>query len=247
MVSKKFITKNTFRDKWEIVSKAIETAFDIEGHSSYSYLLDMDDQYVYFDIYDYTNDQFKVYRAEYTFTGTSATVNTEEVTEVVKTTTYKEVDKPVTESMVKRLIDSMLPKSKGVPVLKQFEEEEMIAIEAIYISKKRIDLVGDAYASPNEVYDMVDHINKSIEDASLQSKLFHKKEVNPKESFEYLKAWVSECDCMIGDTFVEEGTPLIKVQFHNEDMWEDRKNGELMGLSIGFRVDEIIEVEDEQA
>jgi hypothetical protein len=245
----KLINKNTYRDKWDIVSKAIDASVSVDGLSSYKYLLDVDDEYVYFDVYNYDSSNYVVYRATYTYSGTTADIGTDLV-EVVRTTEYKVVN--TQESLIERAVTKTLSKLLGstenkqaMTVIKQFEEEKMEAIEAIYISKDAVDEVGDAYADPNEVYDMVDHINKAIEEDSLQPKLFHVFDADKESDFKFVKAWVTECDCMIGDTLVEEGTPLIKVKFFNEDMWEDRKAGELMGLSIGANVDEIIEVDDE--
>ena len=79
---------------------------------------------------------------------------------------------------------------------------------------------------------MVKSFNEANESGSLQTSLFH---AHKTESFEVVKAWVNEVDCTIGETVVKEGQPIAKIHFLNEDAWELRKTGELMGLSIGAR------------
>lgn len=134
---------------------------------------------------------------------------------------YKEFDK---EPPVFKSLDDM-------PIIKQFEEEEMIAIEPMYCLPNTPDGHGEGM-DIDTVYKMVESANKAITERRLSGGLFHKQ--NLKE-IELIKCWVNECDCQIGESFVQEGQPIMKVKFHDEDLWNMRKNGELKGLSIGAK------------
>lgn len=132
--------------------------------------------------------------------------------------------------------------NESLSVIKQFEDEQMVAIEKLYINPltEEADLVGDSITL-EDTRGMVDSLNKAINsEKGIQSGLFHK--ANADDVFTVEKAWIAETDCTIGDTFIEEGQPLIKVQFHNKEAWELRKSGELQGISIGARAKQIEEI-----
>ena len=75
---------------------------------------------------------------------------------------------------------------------------------------------------------MVDNFNQNISNVS--GNLGHLKNT---DKFKPVKAWVNEVDCYIGDEFVVEGTPLVKIQFYDPELYQARKDGILKGLSIG--------------
>ena len=52
-----------------------------------------------------------------------------------------------------------------------------------------------------------------------------------------------ESECVIGETVVPEGQPLVKLQFNTQEAWELRKSGDLMGVSIGAKAT-IVEVDE---
>lgn len=227
------IEKNTNRDKMEILSAKVRG-------STNGWTLDFDDSFVYYETW-VDGEGYKSYRDAYTYTGTSAELNGSPE-EVVRTTEYKVVDDLSTE---KGLL-SFLKKNFGgtnneKAVIKQFQDEEMIAIEKLYIHPEDVDGVGDTI-SLEDTIGMVNSLNKAIESGTLQSGLFHG---HKTEAFSVMKAWVAEVDCTIGETEIREGQPLIKVQFHNDKAWELRKAGTLTGISIGARATEIEELEDE--
>ena len=136
----------------------------------------------------------------------------------------------------------------NLPVIKQFEEEQMIAVEPLYIAP--FETTGDIDGHDDIMYEpeirkMVDSFNSNLEKGNLGTKESHKKDV---EYFTIEKAWVNECDCYIGEHFVPEGQPLVKTKFHDKDKWEERKSGELTGVSIGASAKsvEYIEIEIEE-
>jgi len=143
------------------------------------------------------------------------------------------LSKALQQSPTKVEIDkSTIPADKteeSLPILKveQFAEEKMQAIEVMYCPPEYDDLHGERM-SELEIRKMVDNFNENIN--NVQGNLGHIK--NTKQ-FKPVKAWVNEVDCMIGDNLVTEGTPLVKIQFYDRDLFEARKNGVLKGLSIG--------------
>jgi hypothetical protein len=109
----------------------------------------------------------------------------------------------------------------------KFNEEQMIAIEPLYCKPMDSD-AHDQGMTEEEIRKMVDNINTNIN--KISGNIGH---VFNTDGFYFVKAWVNECECMIGSEFVPEGQPIIKVQFTDETLWSMRKTGQLQGLSIG--------------
>lgn len=109
----------------------------------------------------------------------------------------------------------------------KFNEEQMIAIEPLYCKPMDSD-AHDQGMTEEEIRKMVDNINTNIN--KISGNIGH---VFNTDGFYFVKAWVNECECMIGSEFVPEGQPIIKVQFTDETLWSMRKKGQLQGLSIG--------------
>lgn len=109
----------------------------------------------------------------------------------------------------------------------KFSEEQMIAIEPLYCKPMESD-AHDQGMTEEEIRKMVDNINTNI--SKISGNIGH---VFNTDGFYFVKAWVNECECMIGSEFVPEGQPIIKVQFTDETLWSMRKTGQLQGLSIG--------------
>lgn len=238
----KLLEKATEGDKQRILAKAVRAKHSTNTDDYYcqhsAYLLDYDDEFVYWDIY--VDGEYTVFKSTYNYNGTSATIGDEAV-EVVLQTDPQVVVKDSNSSQstfnsfvlsgVEKLLKSFGDiKGKGLPIVKQLDDEEMIAIEPLYIAIGDVDGVGDTYASEEVCRDMVASFNKAIEDGKMQGSYFHKMMT---EDFTPVKAWLTETDCMIGETLVKEGQPLVKVKFNNEKAWEARKSNDLMGVSIG--------------
>ncbi len=114
-------------------------------------------------------------------------------------------------------------------IIKQnkFDEEQMQVIEVMYCPPEEDDLHGERM-SELEIRKMVDNFNSNISNVS--GNLGH---IKNTDKFKPVKAWVNEVDCYIGDELVVEGTPLVKIQFYDKDLFQARKDGTLLGLSIG--------------
>lgn len=117
----------------------------------------------------------------------------------------------------------------AVPVIKQFTEEKMEAIEPLYCLADTADAHKEGMTEQH-IRKMVDNFNTNI--SNVKGNIAH---IAMTDGFHPLKAWVNECDCMIGDEFVPEGQPIVKMKFTNEKMWEARKSGVLGGVSIGAK------------
>jgi methylaspartate ammonia-lyase len=116
---------------------------------------------------------------------------------------------------------------ESIPVHKQLDEEEMIAIEPLYIKPNDADAHGDGITE-QDLRKMVDNFNDNI--STIKSKIHHQVEV---DGFHPVKAWVNEVECYIGDTLVPELQPVVKMQFTDKTHWERRKASTYKGVSIG--------------
>jgi hypothetical protein len=244
------IEKATFDDVRRYLSSAVESKYEKDEHGCYCYawVTDFDEEYAYFYL------SGSLYREGYVRDGVNVTLS-DDKTQVERETTYTVVTETNLEKeqgMVERIVKAVASHfggsdkevssdEEGAMLLKQFAEEEMIEVAPLYISYGEMDAHEDAYAAEGEVYKMVDNFNEALADGFVQANYFHEEMT---EDFNILKAWVTECDCVIGEEFVPEGSPLVKVQYVSKDAWEDRKSGKLGGYSIGAKAT-VIEVEDE--
>lgn len=240
------LDKNTENDKRSILSDAVSSSFTVDGERAYTHLCDYDDDFVYFEIYSrcssgYHTHEYSYWKHPYTYSGSSATMGDGEAVEVVRLTEWKEVssesesdsDDTMTKSWLLETLKKYVgPTQKEQVIIKQFDDEQMIAIEPLYVAAGITDAHGDEVASHDVTKGMVDSLNKALEGDGVQTGLFHK---HLTSGFTIEKAWVNEVECMIGDTLVAEGQPLVKIQFTSESLWKQRKDGNLCGLSIGAR------------
>lgn len=203
-------------------------------------------------IYEMWSDQgYKSMQQGFTYDGTEASLTGTPTEVVIKNEVKVVAEDPLSKSLVDKAIEGVLKHfggsvkdnavNKSLAVIKQFEDEKMVAIEKLYINPiTEVDLVGDTMTL-EDTRNMVVSLNKAIDsEDGIQSGLFHK--ANADDVFTVEKAWIAETDCMIGETLIEEGQPLIKIQFHNAAAWELRKSGELQGISIGARATAIEEL-----
>jgi uncharacterized protein YdaT len=126
-----------------------------------------------------------------------------------------------------KLITKHFGAANNLQQIVKFNEEQMIAIEPLYCKPMEADLHEEGMTE-EEIRKMVDNINSNID--KISGNIGHA--INT-DGFYFVKAWVNECDCIIGDEIVPEGMPIIKVQFVDDKLWELRKSGKLTGLSIG--------------
>jgi hypothetical protein len=193
------------------------------------YLYDYDDEFVYFEVYEVGG--YKTYKSSYEYDGTNAEISGDRV-EVVRTTEYVAVE--TGEGDIEKSILSVLKKFFGstekpsVPVIKQLNEVEMVAVEPVYIAPGDVDGVGDTIDMEGSE-SLAKSINDKIAAESMTYNYFHAVET---EDFHIQKCWVNPYECEIGGNTVPEGIVLAEVKYVNKAAWDKRVEGELMGLSV---------------
>ena len=240
------IEKTLSRDKERVIQAALREM--MKDNDSYPYVIELDEDKseAYFEMWtEESGYQNWMVTYQLNADNTSATITSEPV-QVVPQTEYKVISKSQEDGIVGRVIEGIMKHFGGTKrqvILKQFEEEEMLEVAPLFIGftngTSEIDGHGDAYASEEEVYKMVQNFNEALNEGFVQANKFHKE---PTTEFRILKAWVNECDCHIGENFIPEGQPIVKVQYLDKEAWQKRKSGEYGGYSIGCKA-EVIEVE----
>ena len=125
-------------------------------------------------------------------------------------------------------------------IIKQFDEEEMIAIEPLYINVGEVDAHGDGITD-EELDKMIDDFNKNID--NIKGNIHHS---FMTDGFKPIKAYRMPFTVYVGDPKkpsemqkVPKGLPIVEVQFAKTEIgkqqWEERKKGELRGVSIGAK------------
>lgn len=247
------IDKMFYKELEDALSSALEDKYCIKIENPYSMngeqqcspevnIEDFDDSFVYYEIED------SYFKESYTYDESKQEVTLgDDQVEVVEQTTYVEKKKESTVlDQLKVNFEEFLIKcsahfggsikeqgyvDNNIPIIKQFTDEKMEAIEPLYCLPDQEDLHQEAMTE-TEIRKMVSNLNENIQKGKVKGNLGHA--VNT-DKIEPLVAWVQECDCMIGDHFVKEGQPIIKMKFHDETLWKARKEGVLMGVSIGAR------------
>lgn len=111
------------------------------------------------------------------------------------------------------------------------DEEKKRAIEVIYEPNKP-DLHGD-WMSEETLRKACENFNHNyFETKKVKPNLFHLQET---DKVSVVKTWINEVECKIGDYIVPEGSWLGEFQYHDDTLWEKRKNMEIRGVSIGAR------------
>ena len=126
--------------------------------------------------------------------------------------------------------------TKSIEIVKQLQEEKMVAIEPLYINVGKSDAHGDGVTDEN-IDQLVKNFNDNIENIS--GNIHHNFNT---DTFYPLKAYRTPFDVYVGDPsnpdemiFIEEGQPIVELQFVDKAMWERRKSGVLGSVSIGCK------------
>lgn len=113
-------------------------------------------------------------------------------------------------------------------ILKATNDEEQIAIDVVYEPFKP-DAHGQ-WMSESTIRKACANFNTELANGAVKPNLFHLSET---DKFIIEKSWINEVECVIGDQIVPEGAWLIKTKYLDPELWEMKKSGELMGVSIG--------------
>jgi len=227
------IEKNTNNDKISHIRDEISYLFEINGIKEYAYYQDHDDDYIYFDIWSGVDQNYTFWKVSYSYNGTKVSIPEVEATQVVRTTEWKDLveDIPVDKASIIDLIEKTVKGifKKEMPIIKQFNDEEMISVEPLFSIVGVTDAHGDA-ATAEATNQLIQEFNKAVDEGYMQAGLFHK---HLTKSYYYKKAWMVEEDAMYGDSLVKAGTPLVELQFTNDKAWELKKANKFMPPSIG--------------
>lgn len=117
-----------------------------------------------------------------------------------------------------------------IPVIKAVDDDLMQAIEVVY-EPDAVDCHGD-WMSASTIRKACDNFNENLVKGNLKPNLFHIKET---DKFTIEKSWINEVDSVIGDTLIPEGTWLVKVQYNDVNLWKQKKDGTIQGVSIGAK------------
>lgn len=252
------IEKATYDDRKRLLRNSIKEKFLFEN--GYLYNLDLDSEFVYFEInYCEHKDDGKTryydttYKLPYTIKDVNVSLGTELI-KVEKITQYKDVEdkvSPIYEdgngNRSMEWVENIVEK-----VLKRFKREESqdsnVAKEkdgCYYIEKFKEEEMKSwepIYCPPNtsdadgegmteeEITKMVKNMKDKIDSGTMEFNLFHKVKSNAAE-------WV-DCfcnpwpECYVGDHKVEKGQPVGVLQWKNKAAWEMRKSGRILGPSI---------------
>jgi len=231
------IEKALYNDKHAALSRACGSKFNKSENGEYYWVTDFDDEYVYIC------ESGEVYRCTYTYYASGDVTLGDEMVHVNRQTEYvvssvqededEMMEKSVESAMIKFFKKHFGGSTRGdvLPTIKALNEEEMIAVEPMYVPPETPDGVGEGMKEEH-IRKMVDSANRAISDGRMKANLFHKKTT---DKFSFLRAWVNECDCIIGESLVKKGQPIVEVQFNDKALWEARKSGKIMGLSIGAK------------
>lgn len=222
----KNITKALARDKERVIQAALREVME-----EYPHVIELDEDKgeAYFEVY--TDSGYKTMATNYTLNADMTKATVSEWRVVTPMTEYKNVDEDSVVTKVLAGIKKMFVQEEGAPIFKALDDEQMIAIEPLYIEPDGID--GHGWTASGEVLRaMTESCDKAIKEGRLLAKYDHGEVTN---DFHFIKAFTMECDCYIGEHFVPEGQPMIKSQFTDLDAWEKRKTGGLGGVSIGAK------------
>lgn len=230
------VKKNTIRDLERALQEAIQVKYGDSEDNRYLYVEDLDDSYVYFTV------SGVLYREGYTASQGQADL-LDDRSEANRETLYIVADDNTSELAVERgfkqKISAFVSKHFGgsrkkSPILiKQFSDEEMIEYAPLYNPADSPDLVGDAM-SQDTIDSMVSQFNKAIEDGVQLENLGHAAPISKAWKYQevFTSPWPS---CMVGDTEVVKGQPVLVTKYYNQRAWELRKEGRIKGPSIGGR------------
>lgn len=148
----------------------------------------------------------------------------------------------ILEKALFKLSKKVVGKNAHPVVVKQLQEhgDEMIEISQLYVSPFEVDGHGETMEY-EEIVKMVDNLNARIAREGIPIKIDHEGEA--LDGVEATRAFIAECELVIGGKVVPEGTPLLKLQYSDKELWEKRKAGEFTGISIGAMAGSVIEAE----
>lgn len=93
------------------------------------------------------------------------------------------------------------------------------------------------WASAETIRKAAENFNQNLQKGNVKPNLFHDADdegnYTSTEAFSIIKSWINECECLVGEEVVKEGTWLAKIKFHSDFLWDKFLDGTVGGVSIG--------------
>ena len=122
----------------------------------------------------------------------------------------------------------MRPKKTNIPIIKQ-ANEELKQATFLVLSPDEVDLHGAVYDA-NEVRKACHNFNTYCRKANLLH-LFD------TDTFSVVESYIAPVGMQMGDTIIKAGSWLSVLQFTDESIWAEVKDGGYSGVSIGAKAD----------
>jgi hypothetical protein len=109
-------------------------------------------------------------------------------------------------------------------VYKQFQEDEQLVL-GVVLQPEVEDLHKDIYSAEE-----IAKAAKSFDEHCNQGNLEHM--INT-DDLEVTKSFILPVDAVIGEQEVSEGSWVMEMKVHSEDLWQSVKDGNFTGFSVG--------------
>ena len=117
----------------------------------------------------------------------------------------------------------MRPKKTTMPIIKQ-ANEELKQATFVVLPVDEVDLHGDIYDA-NEVRKACHNFNTYCRKANLLHLI-------DTTTFSIVESYIAPVEMQIGEKIIKAGNWISVLQFHNDDIWTDVKEGKFTGVSI---------------
>lgn len=139
----------------------------------------------------------------------------------------EQIIKSYNVDLEKQKQDSITPENdrwSNISICKSVNQDLMQATYVV-LPVDEVDLHGDIY-NAEEVRKACHNFNEHCRVANLM----HLVETR---SFSIAESYVAPVDMILGETIVKAGSWLTVLQFYDKALWQDVKNGDMCGVSIG--------------
>ena len=118
------------------------------------------------------------------------------------------------------------PFTKSIPLIKGMDPDDERYVLGVVLEPEVVDAQGDIY-SPEEVRQAAHRFMEEFGGLGLM----HRFRVNGQ--VKVLESYLAPADFELGDTTIRKGTWLLAVRILSDELWEQIKDGQLTGFSIG--------------
>ena len=114
-------------------------------------------------------------------------------------------------------------RTSNVPVFKQ-AQEELKQATFLVLSPDEVDLHGD-------IYDAVE-VRKACHNFNTYCRKANLLHLIDTTTFSIVESYIAPVEMQIGEKIIKAGNWISVLQFHNDDIWTDVKEGKFTGVSI---------------